>query len=63
MRLCDQFVDPTLSPYNFSNIPGTVISALTPETPAHMLPDDALSGLSNKYDKVVLILKIGRAHV
>lgn len=59
MRLCDQFVDPTLSPYNFSNIPGTVISALTPETPAHMLPDDALSGLSNKYDKVVLILMDG----
>jgi predicted AlkP superfamily pyrophosphatase or phosphodiesterase len=60
MRLSEQFVDPlSCGPYNLSNIPGTIISALTPETPVRMLPDDALAGLSNKYDKVVLILVDG----
>lgn len=57
MRLSGRLVDPSsYGPYNFANIPGTIISALTPETPEHMLPDDALSGLSNKYDRVVVFL-------
>ncbi len=43
-------------PYSLSNIPGTVISALTPESPERRLPADALGGLSDKYDKVVVFL-------
>jgi predicted AlkP superfamily pyrophosphatase or phosphodiesterase len=60
MRLSERFVDPSsYGPYVLSGIPGTILSALTPGTPARMLPDDALSGLSNKYDKVVLFLMDG----
>lgn len=56
-KLSGRFIDlSAYGPYNFSGIPGTVISALTPETPEHILPDDALEGLSNKYDKVVVFL-------
>ncbi len=57
MRLSERYIDPSsYGPYNLSNIPGTIISALTPETPVNMLPDDALGGLSKKYDKVVVFL-------
>ena len=57
MRLSDRFIDPaSYGAYNFSNIPGTIISALTPETPERMLPPDALRGLHRKYDKVVVFL-------
>ncbi len=57
MRLSEHFVDPSsYGPYNLSGVPGTILSALTPETPGRILPDDALEGLSNKYDKVVLFL-------
>jgi predicted AlkP superfamily pyrophosphatase or phosphodiesterase len=57
MRLSDRLIDPSsYGEYNFSNIPGTIISALTPETPGRMLPQDALSGLHSKYDKVVVFL-------
>jgi predicted AlkP superfamily pyrophosphatase or phosphodiesterase len=60
MRLSEHFVDPSsYGPYNFSNIPDTILSALTPEAPSHPLPDDALGGLSGKYEKVVLILVDG----
>ncbi len=42
--------------YNFSNVPGAILSALTPESPERRLPADALAGLSGKYDKVVVFL-------
>src|SRR5271157_278952 len=57
MRLSDRLIDPSsYGDYNLSNIPGTIISALTPETPEHMLPQEALRGLHLKYDKVVVFL-------
>jgi predicted AlkP superfamily pyrophosphatase or phosphodiesterase len=60
MRLSEHLVDPvSFGPYSLSGIPGTILSALTPETPERMLPDDALEGLSNKYDKVVLFVVDG----
>lgn len=60
MRLSPHFVDPaSYGAYSLSCIPGTILSALTPETPERMLPDDALAGLSNKYDKVVLFVLDG----
>jgi predicted AlkP superfamily pyrophosphatase or phosphodiesterase len=60
MKLSDRFVEPSsYGAYNLCSVPGTILSALTPETPARMLPDDALEGLSNKYDKVVLFVMDG----
>jgi predicted AlkP superfamily pyrophosphatase or phosphodiesterase len=60
MRLSPHLVDPGSSgAYILSSIPGTILSALTPETSERMLPDDALEGLSNKYDKVVLFVVDG----
>ncbi|BAI61820.1 conserved hypothetical protein [Methanocella paludicola SANAE] len=60
MRLSPYLVDPaSYGAYSLPSIPGTILSALTPETPAQMLPDDALGGLSNKYDKVVLFVVDG----
>ncbi len=57
MRLCDRFVDPSsYGRYSFAGIPGTVLSALTPEAPERSLPEDALGGLKKGYDKVVLFL-------
>lgn len=60
MRLSDQFVDPSsYGRYNFSGIPGTILSALTPEVPESSLPEDALGGFKKKYEKVVLFLVDG----
>ncbi|HTY89681.1 MAG TPA: alkaline phosphatase family protein [Methanocella sp.] len=57
MKLSPHFVDPaSYGTYSLSCIPGTILSALTPETPERRLPDDALDGRSGKYDRVVLIV-------
>jgi predicted AlkP superfamily pyrophosphatase or phosphodiesterase len=60
MRLSEHFIDPSeYGQYRFSNIPGTILSALTPEMPEHKLPEDALGALGGKYDKVVLFILDG----
>lgn len=60
MRLSDRFIDPDdYGPYRLSNIPGTIVSALTPEVLPDTLPEDVMTGLAGKYDKVVMILVDG----
>ncbi|HEY3421807.1 MAG TPA: alkaline phosphatase family protein [Methanocellaceae archaeon] len=57
MRLSGQFVDPSsYGAYRFSNIPGTIISALTGETCNGMLPEDVFPDPGRKYDKIVLFV-------
>ena len=57
MRLSEQFIDPSsYGAYRFSNIPGTIVSALTGESCSSMLPEDVLPDPGRKYDKVVLFV-------
>lgn len=52
-----QFVDPrSYGQYRIQNVPGTILSMLTPERPAGVLPPEAFSKVNGDFDKVVLFL-------
>ncbi|WP_424357095.1 alkaline phosphatase family protein [Methanocella sp. MCL-LM] len=60
MNLPDYFVNPqSCGQYRIENLPGTILSMLTSERPAGVLPPEAFSKVKGDYDKVVLLLVDG----